>query len=134
MLSLIGAWGQCLTRTVYARHLLDSEAARKAIAKGLSIALEHLRKSSIISLAALHDMFKGLGVERCESKENKSDISTKPMGQQTLTRHLFSLGYYTLEWIEVKKQQSSSNDIQRHNGNSGIIAASIQHHLEQSLI
>lgn len=93
---------------MFVRHLLDSEAARKAIAKGLSIALRYLRKAARISLASLHDMSTSITVERVESAENKSDILTKPMDQQTLTKHLYSLGYFTLEWLSAEPAKNNT--------------------------
>lgn len=125
VLPVAGAWEQCLQRELYVSHLLDSDAARKAIAKGLSIALRYMRKAARISLATLHDMSQGINVGRVDSKENKSDILTKPMDQQTLTKHLYSLGFYTLEWIEMKKE---------NNTNSGVVAAAIAYHLRQSIV
>lgn len=125
VLAFIGAWEQCLEREIYARPLLDSEAARKAIAKGLSIALRYLRKPSRISLASLHDMAKGLGVASCESADNKSDILTKPMDQQTLTRHLISSEFCALKWMNLGKK--------REDGNSRTVIAAIQYHLSHAV-
>lgn len=110
------------------RHLLDSEAARKAIKKGLSLALRYMRKAFRISLASLHDMSEGIDLDRVESSKNKSDILTKSMDQRTLTRHLFSLGFYALEWSrENKDGMPNMNKIQCHDGNSGTLAVAIQH-------
>lgn len=108
LLPAVGAWEQCLGREMYARHLIDSDAARKAVNKGLSIALRYLRKAARISLAALHDISKSIDLHRVESKDNRSDILTKPMDQETLTRHLFALGYFALEWRRSKSDESRS--------------------------
>ena len=92
-----------MSRPIYARHLMDSDAARKAIAKGLSIALRYMRKAARISLAALHDMAESIDVARVDSKLNKSDIMTKPMDQETLVRHLFELGFYATDGYERRR-------------------------------
>ena len=98
LLPIAGAWEQIVGRPIQIRHKIDCDAARKAIQKGLSITLRYMRKSSRISLASLHDMSQGMILDRVDSKDNKSDTSTKPMDQETLTRHLFSIGYYAAEW------------------------------------
>ena len=103
----LGAWEQVLCRNIFARHLVDSDAARKAVVKGLSLALRYMRKAHRITLAGLHDMSKQLSLERVDSKHNTSDVLTKPMDLETLTRHLFVLGYFELEYRGRRQPQIS---------------------------
>ena len=107
----LGAWEQVLCRNIFARHLVDSDAARKAVVKGLSLALRYMRKAHRITLAGLHDMSQQLSLERVDSKDNTSDLLTKPMDLETLTRHLFVLGYFELEYRGRQQPQQEQRAV-----------------------
>lgn len=78
-------------------------------------------------------MSEEIDLDRVESSKNKSDILTKPMDQETLNRHLASLGYYYLEWLSWKGG-SSTNEKKRHDGNSGSIAVALQRAVAEALV
>ena len=109
-----GAWEQVFSRSIYARSLIDRDAARKAVAKGLSLALRYLRKSHRISIAGLHDMAKFVDLMRVDSAKNSSDILTKLMNHEALVRHLFTLGVYALTWQRTGGKARTTKHEQDH--------------------
>lgn len=69
-LPLVGAWEQCLDR--------GFDAAREAVAKGLSLALGYLRKAARVSFAALHDRSAKVEAQRADSKDNLATFWPNP--------------------------------------------------------
>lgn len=63
---------------------MDSDAARKVIEKGVSVAMRYTRKHTGLSIALLTDMKKQVDLGRVSSEDNLSDMLTKPMPRERL--------------------------------------------------